>query len=71
MSRPLRIVAMVCFALICTTLSAADPLTIVTDVELQPLAAGVKRVAQALEFAGAPLSAQQQAALDKAIANTD
>ena len=50
---------------------AAEPLPVVTDVELQPLSAGVKRVAQALEFAGAPLSAEQQAALDKALATSD
>ncbi|MGD9722619.1 MAG: CehA/McbA family metallohydrolase [Pirellulales bacterium] len=48
-----------------------DPLPLVTNVELQPLSAAVKRVAQALDFAGAPLSKDQQAALDAALANTD
>jgi len=51
--------------------SAADPLPIVEGVELQPLAAAVKRVVQALEFVGAPLDKNQQAALDRAIANAD
>jgi len=50
---------------------AAEPLPIVSDVELQPLSAQVKRVAQALELLGAPLSKPQQAALDAAIANPD
>ncbi len=50
---------------------AAEPLPVVTDVEIQPLSASVKRVAQALQFAGAPLSDEQQAALDKALANTN
>jgi hypothetical protein len=53
------------------TWAAAEPLPVVSGVELQPLAAGVKRVAQALEFAGAPLSAEQQQALDKALATGD
>ncbi|MEX0678206.1 MAG: CehA/McbA family metallohydrolase [Pirellulales bacterium] len=51
--------------------AAADPLPIVTDVEWQPLAAQVKRVAQALELVGSPLDKAQQAALDKALANAD
>ena len=50
---------------------AAEPLPVVTDVELQPLAAGVKRVAQALELAGSPLSKERQAALDAALATND
>ncbi len=54
-----------------TSIALAEPLPLVTNVELQPLAAGVKRVAQALEFAGAPLSAEQAAALEKALTNSD
>jgi hypothetical protein len=45
---------------------AAEPLTVVSPVEQQPLVAGVKRVVQALELVGAPLSAEQAAALEKA-----
>ena len=67
-----RIGLSVCLALATACLArAADPLPVVTDVELQPLAAGAKRVAQALEFAGAPLNKEQQAALEQALANTD
>ncbi len=51
--------------------SAADPLPIVTDMELQPLAAGVKRVVQALELIGSPLDKQQQAAIDTALSGGD
>ena len=41
------------------------------DVELQPLAAQVQRVAQALDLLGSPLSTEQQQALDKAVAEGD
>ena len=44
-------------------------LPVVRGVELQPLAAQVKRVAQALELLGSPLSREQSVALDKAVAN--
>ncbi len=49
---------------------SAEP-AVVTGVELQPLAAAVKRVAQALERAGSPLEPQRQAALDKALQEKD
>ncbi len=54
-----------------TVPSFAEPLPVVTGVDLQPLVAQVKRVAQALEFVGSPLDKNQQAALDKALAITD
>ena len=41
--------------------SRAQSLPIVSEVELQPLAAQVRRVAQALEMLGAPLDPRQQA----------
>ncbi len=50
---------------------AADPLPIVTGLELQPLVAQAKRVVQALELVGSPLDKQQQDAIDKALAGTD
>ena len=53
------------------SLAAAEPLPIVLGVEPQPLAAQVKRVAQALELVGSPLDQAQQAALDKALTLTD
>ena len=49
-------------------LSRAAELPLVDGVELQPLAAQAKRVAQALELLGSPLTGDQQAALEKAIA---
>jgi hypothetical protein len=49
----------------------AQTLEIVKKVEFQPLSAQVKRVAQALELLGSPLSAEQQAALTKAIESKD
>src|SRR5437660_644556 len=52
-----------------TSLVTADDLPIVHSVEAQPLKAQVQRVAQALEFLGEPLTKEQQAALDRAIAN--
>lgn len=56
-----------------TTAAAVEPEkpALVTDVELQPLAAQVKRVTQALELLGSPLSKDQREALDKASASTD
>jgi hypothetical protein len=60
-----------CFVLAGKCSTAAEPLPVVAGEELQPLAAGVRRVAQALELAGAPLSKDEQAALDKAIASAD
>ncbi|MBI2827603.1 MAG: CehA/McbA family metallohydrolase [Planctomycetia bacterium] len=49
------------------TAGAADPLPVVKDVEQQPLASQVMRVAQALEMAGAPLSEEQQKDLQGAM----
>lgn len=52
-----------CFA---SQTSSAEELPLVTDVELQPLAAGAHRVAQALELVGTPLSQEQLKALEEA-----
>src|SRR5689334_16489712 len=46
-------------------------LALVKNVEFQPLAAQVKRVVEALDFLGAPLSSEERGALDTALANTD
>jgi hypothetical protein len=56
-------------ALISITPAFADDLPIVSGVEAQPLKAQVKRVADALDFLGEPLTAEQQSALEKAVAN--
>ena len=50
---------------------AADPLPIVTSVELQPLKAQVTRVEQSLDLAGAPLTPSQHEALKAALAEQD
>lgn len=69
--------AIACIALLavlcCFTVPAAEPaaLPLVRDVELQPLKAQVRRVAQALELLGSPLDAQRQAMLDQALAEAD
>ena len=47
--------------------AAADKLPIVEKVELQPLRAQVQRVTAALKFLGAPLTAEKDAALKKAL----
>lgn len=49
----------------------ADELPVVKKVEHQPLAAQVKRLADALAFAGSPLSAAEKKALDDARAGKD
>jgi hypothetical protein len=51
--------------------AGADPLPVVAEVDWQPLAAQVKRVVQALEMVGSPLSEQQQATIDAALKETD
>ncbi len=52
---------------------AAEPptLPVVTGLELQPLAAQVKRVTEALDYLGTPLSAAERQALDAAAAKPD
>ena len=51
--------------------AAAEPLPVVAEVEFQPLAAQAKRVAQALELLGQPLTDSQQKELASAIADKD
>src|SRR5690349_4500601 len=52
--------------------SAAEPaLPRVTDVELQPLVAQARRVVQALDLLGSPLTKGEQEALDRAYSATD
>src|SRR5207253_1289205 len=61
------------FAIFAITLArpaVADELPIVVGVEAQPLKAQVQRVVQALQVLGEPLTKDEQAALDKALAIT-
>lgn len=59
------------FSGVLSAIASAQELPLVTDVELQPLAAQVTRVADALKLAGAPLTRDERAALDSALAETD
>jgi hypothetical protein len=61
--------ASTCFAV--SNSLCAEILPLVTRVELQPLAAQVERVIQALELTGSPVGADQQAAIRAAISGTD
>jgi len=68
MLRSLVPLAMLAF----TPLAAmAEPLPLVTEVEWQPLAAQVRRIVQALELVGEPLDADEQKAIEAALAETD
>jgi hypothetical protein len=61
-----------CAIRLCLAAPSEPPdLPVVTGVELQPLAAQVQRVAEALESLGAPLSSSERQALDAATAKTD
>ncbi len=61
-----RPLVMLIFLASCSPLYA-EPLPIVRDVEAQPLKAGIRRVADALNFLGQPFDAAQQAALRQAL----
>lgn len=54
------------FALLSLSLTAAQPNSIITDVEAQPLLAQTRRLREALDHFGAPLSAADTAALEQA-----
>jgi hypothetical protein len=66
-----RVVGLACLAVSMAFGVFADDLPIVRGVEAQPLKAQVKRVAEALDILGEPLTAAQQAALDKAVADAN
>src|ERR1041384_2248674 len=51
--------------------ASAQTLPMVSGVELQPLSAQVKRVAEALDYLGAPLSSAERQALEAAMSKTD
>lgn len=67
-----RIAFAIAFLMIGGIVAAADPsLPVIRGIEAQPLKAQAKRVAEALEFLGAPLTADQRQRLQEAIAETD
>src|SRR5688572_23373210 len=52
---------------LCAVNATSAELQIVTDVELQPLAAHARRLVEALDYVGAPLSSADKKALDAAL----
>ena len=69
-----RLLARCCFPLALLGLllpGRADTLPRVDDVELQPLAAGVRRVVEALELLGEPLPPEARSRLDAALKGDD
>jgi hypothetical protein len=60
-----------CLLLLAAASAAAQPLPVVRDVAAQPLSTQVGQLAQALDFAGSPLSAEQRKALDDALREKD
>jgi hypothetical protein len=65
------LLVVVCLLFTPTVTAVGGQVPIVSDVELQPLQAQAKRVAEALQYLGAPLSAEASEALARALANTD
>ena len=71
-ARSYRVSGLLALSLLCVCqISAAQELPTLYGVEAQPLKSQAKRVAQALEFLGQPLTADEQARLDKALAETN
>jgi hypothetical protein len=68
-----RLIAPLTFACLSALAATArsEPLPIVSGVDAQPFAAGVRRVVQALELLGSPLEAAKRDALDKALDDPD
>src|SRR5688500_19982373 len=58
-------------ALLAAASAGGADVPVVKKVDAQPMHAQVKRVAQTLQVGGAPLTAEQLAALDKAAAAAD
>src|SRR5262245_22736083 len=68
---PMRTTAALAALLLLASAARADDLPVVKKVELQPLAAQVKRVSDALLLSGSPLSDAEKKAIDEARANKD
>jgi len=66
-----RVVAVLILGFLAGGSPRADELPIVTDVEFQPFVAQVRRVIQALDLLGRPLSAEEKARIDQAINDGD
>ena len=59
------------FQMVGPSRARGDDLPMVNDVEVQPFAAQVKRVIEALEMLGQPLAASEKTRIDKALAADD
>ena len=70
-SRPVRVVAAMIGLLSAAPAGRADDLPVYKDVEFQPLAAQARRVGQALEILGRPLTVREQSRLEAAIEAAD
>ena len=68
---PLRYVVPAVLALVSLAVQTRAELPVVRNVAAQPLATHVGQIRQALDFVGHPLSAEQSAALDAALADKD
>ena len=66
-----RVVAVLILGFLAGGSPRADELPIVTDVEFQPFVAQVRRVIQALDLLGRPLSTEEKARIDQAINDGD
>src|SRR5687768_1061260 len=71
MKRPLSAFIVAVVAVFTAPQLFGDDLPLVQSVEAQPIKAQAKRVAEALQLLGEPLSKAETAALDKALAASD
>jgi hypothetical protein len=69
-SPALRLLALSAF-LCCGAVAENSPLPLVKGVEIQPLAAQVKRVIESLDYLGSPLSLAERQSLDLALGTSD
>lgn len=71
-NKKLNLVGICCILILTFTLVGnTDELTLVTNVELQPLAAATQRLIEALDYLGSPLSVDQLSAIKKALVSQD
>lgn len=68
---PLRIALIGMFSSLCAIAAQGAELPLVAEVELQPLAAQVTRLQEALDYLGEPIGAADRAALSQALALSD
>ncbi len=69
--RWIPLLALIVSGLSLAVAQGAEPLSVITDVEAQPLYAQARRVAETLTLLGAPFTAEQQQSLEAAYAAPD